>query len=109
MNQKDYLICSLCINIAFLLFLYWSKRTINDLNETLITREQELKLFQEELSKWKCEFSLCRGHGYGYCFTIKTDCSILERKCSDTEYLNQWNLNCTMVKDAYNNCECWFK
>jgi len=54
-----------------------------------------------------CEWYLCTYRGtLEYCFGLHvTDCKILEEKCTDSEYLKQWNLEC-----IYQNgkCKCWW-
>lgn len=61
-----------------------------------------------ELSKKPkyCEFELCKSRGtLIYCLVIGTDCRVLKNKCTDFEYLAQWDLQCKWGNET---CSCEF-
>jgi hypothetical protein len=69
--------------------------------------ELETNISFLELQLDHCDFSLCKERGtLEYCFVIKTNCIVLEDKCTHEEYLSQWNLNCTWGE---NECKCTLK
>ncbi len=56
----------------------------------------------------RCYFYLCKTRGtLEYCFGIETtSCKVLKEKCTDKNYISQWNLTCEWSE---NECECEMK